>query len=269
MNESSEREGAYTPRHVKLATYNVRTLGKDGGLDIGKLFQLEMGCAKHNIDIAAMQEHRQQTDTEDGTEIVHTDKGVLVFSSADERSVGGVGIYIRGRLKKLLLAHVRVSERILVAYFDTNPQLVLVAAYAPTETSDDCDKDAFYDELNTTLEAIEPHCLAIMAGDFNARVGRDSCESCPSVVGRHLYHPQTNDNGTRLVSTCQNVNLKIAQSKFQHRPGRLWTWTHPGGARQAQLDHIIINSKWTNSLRNCRAYSSVNLQSDHRIVCCT
>ena len=38
---------------------------------------------------------------------------------------------------------------------------------------------------------------------------------------------------------------------------RLWTWMHPGGTTN-QLDHILINSKWTNSIRNCRAYNSVN-----------
>ena len=40
---------------------------------------------------------------------------------------------------------------------------------------------------------------------------------------------------------------------------------HPAGTKH-QLDHILINSKWVNSLRNCRAYNSVELDSDHRIV---
>ena len=40
---------------------------------------------------------------------------------------------------------------------------------------------------------------------------------------------------------------------------------HPAGSKH-QLDHILINNKWVNSLRNCRAYNSVELDSDHRIV---
>jgi len=40
---------------------------------------------------------------------------------------------------------------------------------------------------------------------------------------------------------------------------------HPRGSTH-QLDHIFINSKWVNSLRNCRAYNSVELDSDHRIL---
>jgi exonuclease III len=264
MNECTEREKerAFTPRHVKIATYNVRTLCNDGEIDKGKLFQLEKGCKKHNIDIVVLQEHRNQI--EEDTDILDTEQGSLLLSSASEMSVG---IYIRGRLKQLLIDHVRVSDRILVAYLDTNPQLVLIAVYAPTECADDDTKDAFYDELTTALDLIEPHCLILTAGDFNARVGHDSYESSPSAVESHLYHKETNENGTRLVSLCQHANLKMTQSYFQHRPGRLWSWTHPGGNHHlAQLDHITISSKWKNSLRNCRAYSTVNLQSDHRIV---
>ena len=254
-------------RHFKLATYNVRTLCKDGKIDQGKLFQLERGCNENEIDIVVLQEHRFQTEGND--EIVKTEKGILVLSSASKRSAGGVGIYLRDRLHKLLKSYTRVSDRILLAYLDTNPQIVLAAIYAPTECAPDTDKDDFYEDLNAALESIEPLCMTIIAGDFNARVGLDSHDTCPSSVGRHLYHSETNDNGTRLTSLCQSSSLKLAQSNFEQRPGRLWTWTHPGGNHRAQLDHILVNSKWINSVRNCRAYSTVNVQSDHRILCCS
>ena len=60
-------------------------------------------------------------------------------------------------------------------------------------------------------------------------------------------------------------NLRPAQLRFPHPHGTLWTWSHPAGLKH-QLDHILINSKWVNSLCNCRAYNSVELNSDHRIV---
>ena len=40
---------------------------------------------------------------------------------------------------------------------------------------------------------------------------------------------------------------------------------HPNGSKY-QLDHILTISKWVNSLRNCRAYNTVEVDSDHRIV---
>ena len=67
------------------------------------------------------------------------------------------------------------------------------------------------------------------------------------------------------MSMCEEYKLRPAQMKFPHPKRRLWTWMHPSGSTH-QLDHILINSKWSNSLRNCRAYSTVELDSDHRIV---
>ena len=46
----------------------------------------------------------------------------------------------------------------------------------------------------------------------------------------------------------------------------MWTWEHPDGVHRAQIDHILLRGKWKNSIRKCRAYSSVELGSDYRIV---
>ena len=53
--------------------------------------------------------------------------------------------------------------------------------------------------------------------------------------------------------------------KFPQPRHRQWTWMHPSRSTH-QLDHILINRKRSNSLRNCRAYNLVELDSDHRIV---
>lgn len=41
----------------------------------------------------------------------------------------------------------------------------------------------------------------------------------------------------------------------------------PPFLKGAQPDYILISSKWSNSLRNCIVYKSLNLGSDHRMVC--
>jgi hypothetical protein len=150
-----------------------------------------------------------------------------------------------------------------------NPKLVVTVAYAPTEMADTDDKDEFYKTLrNHTSDNVKRHDVHLVIGDFNARLGKDSHEEAPRVVGPHLLHDVTNNNGERLLSYCLESNLRHAQSRFPHPKSRLWTWTHPAGSH-AQLDHILISSKWTNSLRNCRAYNSVELDSDHRILSAT
>jgi hypothetical protein len=59
--------------------------------------------------------------------------------------------------------------------------------------------------------------------------------------------------------------MRPLQSRFPQPLSRQWTWEHPNGSR-AQLDHILICGKWLNSARNCRAYNTVEVDSDHRIL---
>ena len=57
---------------------------------------------------------------------------VTIYSSATDQRTGGVGVK-------------SVSQRILTATFNGNPQLTTV--YAQTESATDIDKDEFYDSL--------------------------------------------------------------------------------------------------------------------------
>ena len=57
--------------------------------------------------------------------------------------------------------------------FPLNPSwhVTVISAYAPTLTSSDEAKDAFYEELNDLVKDVPPSDELILLGDFNARVG--------------------------------------------------------------------------------------------------
>ena len=112
---------------------------------------------------------------------------------------------------------------------------------------------------------VKKHEKHLVIGDFNARIGQDNHEYHSVLTGHRCYYSETNDNGDRLVNLCQEHKLRPAQTRFPHSRSHLWTWMHPGGSTH-RLDHILINGKLVNSLRNCRAYNSVQLDSDHRIL---
>ena len=141
----------------------------------------------------------------------------------------------------------------------------MTSIYAPTECAPPDDKNEFYNNLEDHLEQDKTHNIHLVVGDFNARVGRDSHLAHPEVIARHCFYDTTNNNSERLVSMCEEHKLRPAQMKFPQPKCRQWTWMHPTGSKH-QLDHILINSKWSNSLRNCRDYNTVELDSDHRIV---
>ncbi len=162
--------------------------------------------------------------------------------------------------------------------------MTIVAVYGPTNgnglSADKLEKSLSkkhkFANLGNVLDKIPTHNVLNVLGDLYARIGTDSHEIYPHIIGPYAYHQYTNDNGQRLIDICESHKLRPAFSRFKHNRQRLWTREHPDKTEKenqskrynlAQLDHVLINSKWDNSLRNCRAYSSINSKSDHRIVC--
>uniref|UniRef100_H3AVD9 Reverse transcriptase domain-containing protein n=1 Tax=Latimeria chalumnae TaxID=7897 RepID=H3AVD9_LATCH len=172
----------------------------------------------------------------------------------------GVGIVI----SKKLMAHFKTAESInsciMVAYFGSDPILTIVSAYTPTEEAIQQEKDDFYKALTNIILSIPPHNILIVAGDLNARISAQSHQTLPRNIVRYMFHDKTNNNGERLVNLCETCNLHGTQQRFKHTKRRQWTWQHP------QIDHILIRNKWVNSVRNCRAYSTVDVNPDHRIL---
>ena len=59
----------------------------------------------------------------------------------------------------------------------------------------------------------------------------------------------------------------IANTMFQKRTGKRWTFEDPKRNRSFILDYILVNNKWKNSITNTEVYSSfASVGSDHRVV---
>ena len=81
----------------------------------------------------------------------------------------------------------------------------------------------------------------------------------------------TNDNGKRLIELCESelcefTELRPIHTHFDNRWSRLSTYRDPKG-KFYQLDHIMISSKWWKSIKHCRSFNSVDIMSDHKMVC--
>ncbi|CAF4122059.1 unnamed protein product, partial [Rotaria magnacalcarata] len=218
--------------------------------------------------MVAIQEHRWQTSEETSTSygVWKDTKWRFEYSSATPEGQGGVGLLMNPRMSAFFDSSEKISGRIMMVHFKGNPAITIIIVYAPTEDKSDIEKDTFYDDLEKCTQDIPPHNVLILAGDFNARIGIDSHKTNPRVIGKHTYHHSTDDNGNRLVNYCEACNIRSTQSRFPQPQSRSWTWLHPNNNSKAQLDHILINGKWINSIRNVRAYNTVELNSDHRIV---
>ena len=140
----------------------------------------------------------------------------------------------------------------------------MLVCYAPTEDANAEVKDAFYDQLQTAVQSVHAHDILLILGDLNAKVGSDNTWR-EHVMGKHGIGT-INDNGERLADFCEENNLLIGGTLFQHKHIHKTTWTSPDGTTKNQIDHVIINRRWRSSLQDVRAYRGADVASDHTLV---
>lgn len=243
-------------RLVHLSTFNVRTLNSPS--KIGELIHLSQ---KFMIEVTCLQEHR----------IYHPDEAVkyhnygsnwtLITSSAEKNSnnasVGGVGMLLSRKAANSLLKIESINSRIMIATFDGNPKLTLISCYSPTNVSIEEDALTFYTELMSVVHHVPKHNVLVIGGDMNAKIDND-------VARVNSFHNSSNRNGEFMLDLMKECDLTNLTTSFCKRKGKLWTHKYPNGIK-AQLDHMLINRKWQNSITNCETYNTYHsLGSDHR-----
>jgi hypothetical protein len=242
---------------LKFSTYNVRTL-----FQTGKLHDLVTGATEQGLAAIGVQEHR--FDCIESFGFMESEKYTFVYSSAEmPKRTGGVGLLVSHKMMHSLHRVIPVSPRVLACSFNLEyVRMHLIVCYAPTNNEGDSSKDLFFDQLADHIHKIPAHDVIIVLGDFNAQIGMDI--DSPA-VGPYRFHEETNNNGDRMLQVMEECGLRDCQSLRPQRESRMWTWRHPKGLLY-QNDHILIRSKWVNSMQKCRAYNSVEVGSDHRIV---
>ena len=242
---------------VCVATFNVQTLQKTG-----KISELIHSAETTNHHVICLQEHRFIHDELVTKEHEYGDWKLITCSAwknSMNASTGGIGMLISSHAYNALNSVEKISPRIMIATFNGNPQTTVISCYSPTNVSNEVEVERFYQELSSVTRQVPKHNILILGGDFNAHLGQEDCFT-------FAYHLQTNRNGSMLKDFLQENKLICLNTNFQKRVGQLWTHRAPNG-KKAQLDYVIVNRKWKNSAKNCRAFNSfVSVGSDHRIV---
>ena len=122
----------------------------------------------------------------------------------------------------------------------------------------------FYDQLQAVPDEVPTLDLLMVLGDLYARPGNNNIGR-DRVMGTHGIGT-INDNGERLCHFCDENNMVIGGTLFQHRDIHKTTWTSPSGATKSQIDHILINGKWRSSLQDVRAYRGADVASDLNLL---
>ena len=132
--------------------------------------------------------------------------------------------------------------------------------YSPTNVAPTEVAEKFFKDLATAVRGVPAHNFLAILGDFNASLGP---EETP-----FPYHESTNRNGANLIALLTEHELLAANTLFQKRQGKRWTFQDRATRMVRQLDYILVRRKWRNSILNAEPYSSFSsVGSDHRVVC--
>jgi len=139
----------------------------------------------------------------------------IILHSGDEQHTNGVALIVRPPFDKALISWQPISDRLLVARFaHRHGHLTVMLAYAPTEPSEDSDKDNFYNQLSAATRSVPPHDILTILGDFNAVSGSRISDCDSGVVGPY-GSGMPNDNSDRLLTYCGMHDLTILGSWFR------------------------------------------------------
>ena len=240
-----------------FSTFNCRSLSQ-----ISRLQELHRCTRLFKTDILSIQEHRFHHPNLDLNYTNLTGGFQLITASAVKNSqgstIGGIGMVLSPKAVDNLLTIEKISDRIMVAEFNTNPKTTFIACYGPTNCSEENLADEFFCNLRELVGNVPQHNFLIIAGDFNSQLGP---EDVP-----FSYNRETNRNGEKLVDLCQELSLFAANTTFMKKREKLWSFQHPSGSR-SQIDYILVRTKWRNSVHNAQSYSTFfSVGSDHRVV---
>ena len=240
---------------IKIATWNVRSLYK-----VGKFDNVKREMDRMKLDIMGLCDVRWK-----GAGLITSGDFTMVYSGG-EKHERGVGVLLNKQCSKSLKGYFFVSDRVLLIRLAGNPfDISIIQVYAPTAESSEESIETFYNEVEIARNQTKSQDIVLIQGDFNAKVGKERFEN---VVGPHGLGT-INDRGERLREWAQYNDLVITNTWFKHHPRRRYTWKHMNGVSRNQIDYILINNRFRNSITNAKACPGADCYSDHNPVIVT
>lgn len=241
---------------MKIGTWNVQTL-----LRPGKMNEVANEVMRYGVEVAAIQEMRWKGEGE-----IKKKKYTLLYSGEKNQGKNGIGFIVTSKIDGNIMTFKPINGRIAYLRIRAKTNMSLVNCYAPTEDSNDNEKEAFYNELESLCDTIPKRDMLIILGDFNAKIGKE--ERIRNIAGKNTIHDRTNTNGDRLSNLAEATNSLIVSTKFEHKKMHKITWRWPGGGvgEGNQIDHILTSKRNENMVTDVRSFRGANADTDHYLV---
>ena len=117
----------------------------------------------------------------------------------------------------------------------------------------------FYEDLEDLTELTSKNDVLFIIGDWTAKV---ESQEIPRVTGKFGLAVQ-NEIRQRLMKSCQENALVIANNFFQQHKRKLHIWTSPDSQYQNQTDYILCSQRWRIYIQSAQTRLGTDCGSDH------
>ncbi|VDP37062.1 unnamed protein product [Schistosoma margrebowiei] len=189
---------------------------------------------------------------------------MLLYSNHDENASykNGVALLLFNEARNTLIwkSH---GSRIIIASFKTKGITTnVIQCYAPTNDSNDDDKDQFNDKLQSIVVNHLGNKLTTLMGDLHANVGKENIEY-EDIMERHGLEERS-ESGLRFANLHVFSMIRGGTISLHKRIPRT-KWVSPDHTTENQTDHIYISKKF-GLMEDVRTRRGADIASDHHLV---
>ncbi|XP_033122243.1 craniofacial development protein 2-like [Anneissia japonica] len=237
-----------------ISTWNVRTMYQSGKMD-----NILKEMRRLSINILGVCEVRWPG----AGKVISEGATFIYLGGTENKHEHGVGIFLDQESAKGIAGVWCISNRIMLVRLQCKPfDTVVIQCYAPTTDCNDDEIDKFYDQLKEAMKQCRSHDITIVMADFNAKIGQNEEGK---IVGKYGLG-QRNARGERLVEWCIENRMIVTNTHFKHHSRNLYTWKSPGDGCRNQIDFIMINERFRNTVKRVRTYPGADCNTDHILL---
>uniref|UniRef100_A0A8D8PQH9 Craniofacial development protein 2 n=1 Tax=Cacopsylla melanoneura TaxID=428564 RepID=A0A8D8PQH9_9HEMI len=236
---------------IRFETWNVKTMAR-----AGKLQNTIQEMKRLKVQVMGISEMRWP-----GSGAVVEDEYKVYYSgTGDNTHKNGVGIIMNKYIASCVTNFIPISDRIMLIQLTARPtNLNFIQVYFPTTDHTDAEVEEVYAEIENIIRTIPKHEAIVIMGDFNAKIGKGKSD-------RHIGEyglGERNDRGDMLNNFAGEHNMIVTNTFFKQHPRRLYTWKSPDKKTRNQIDYVLINERFRNSINTIKTYPGADVYSDH------
>jgi len=171
-----------------------------------------------------------------------------VYYSGGERAEKGVAIVVQKSIVRYVLKKIVYNDRIIAIKLQAEPiNILMMQMYMPISGHEDDAVEVLYGIIEEILEEDgKGNTNTIIMGNWNSVVGD---ESYRNIVGLHGLG-RKNHRGQMLINSFERNGLIVTNTWFRKSKRRLYTWEAPGDRSRHQLDYMLVNHRFRNSVKD-------------------